>query len=92
MFGNDFVFSVYDTYHPVVGHTNLLTVGLTGALAWALPSKLAYPDDYFNEMYKHENMSLLRRNGNDVEVNSIRNENVNGKAVNVWINWHTIEC
>lgn len=69
---------VYDTYHPVVDYTNLLVVGITGALAWELPTKPVYPEEKLQEIYKNGSLPLLRRNGNNEEINNIQDESIRG--------------
>lgn len=69
---------VYDTYHPVVDYTNLLVVGITGALAWELPSKPVYPEEELQEIYNNGSLPLLRRNDGNVEINTFQDKNVAG--------------
>lgn len=76
-------FIVYDTYHPVVDYTNLLVVGITGALAWELPTKPVYPDEELQEIYKNGSLPLLRRNDGDVEMNYFRIENTTGMLLSL---------
>lgn len=80
---NKIFFIVYDTYHPVVDYTNLIVVGITGALAWELPTKPVYPDEELQEIYKNGSLPLLRRNDGDVEMNYFRIENTTGMLLSL---------
>lgn len=61
-----FLFSVYDTYHPILEYSNYLILGITAALAWELPSKPVYFDEELHNAYEMGNLPLLHRNDQNV--------------------------
>lgn len=54
--------TVYDTYHPIVDHSNLLIIGITAAMAWELPSKPVDLNEYIHGA--HEMEELRRKDKN----------------------------
>ncbi|XP_031636178.1 uncharacterized protein LOC116349064 [Contarinia nasturtii] len=57
---------VYDTYHPIVGYSNYLTLGITAAMAWELPSEPIYLDEQLRDQYEMGELPLLHRNDKNV--------------------------
>lgn len=55
--------TVYDTYHPIVDHSNLLIIGITAAMAWELPSKPVDLNEHLQGSYE---MQDLQRNDKNV--------------------------
>lgn len=57
---------MFDTYHPILGYSNYLIIGLTAALAWELPSKPVYLDEELHESYQMGDLPLLKRKDQNV--------------------------
>ena len=62
-------------YHPFIDNVNLGYIGITGALAWELPSKPFYPDEALQQAYEGGGLPLIDRNDNDTYLN--KDDNVN---------------
>lgn len=57
---------MYDTYHPILGYSNYLILGITAALAWELPSKPVYLDEELRDSYEMGNLPLAQRKDQNV--------------------------
>lgn len=61
-----FIYTVYDTYQPILGYSNYLILGVTAAMAWELPSKPIYLDEELRESYEMGELPLLQRNDKNI--------------------------
>lgn len=53
---------VYDMYHSILDNSNLGYIGITGAMAWELPSEPIYLEEALQEAYENGGLPLLDRN------------------------------
>lgn len=58
--------TVYDTYHPIVGYSNYLILGITAAMAWELPSSPVYYDEQLRDSYDMDESPQFHRNDKNV--------------------------
>lgn len=63
------MYEVHDEYHSIVDHENYMTLGITAAMAWELPSKPTYFDEDLNQQYNVEKVEKDEKvNRNDKNV------------------------
>lgn len=84
------IFPVYDTYHPILGYSNYLILGITAAMAWELPTKPVYLNealrDSVNMEQSDESDELKRKDQivSNINYTSSNNNNNEKDAANYY--------
>lgn len=74
--------AVYDTYHPIVDHTNLLVLGITAAMAWELPSKPVDLNEYVHGANEMEEQRRKDKNVTNASPQNALPSKSNSDAIN----------
>lgn len=65
-------FPVFDTVHPILDHANYLTLGITAALAYELPTKPFYIDHDLKNNYETGNVQRVDKNGTSLKYGATK--------------------